>query len=200
MLKLVILDRDGTLNAETDAFIARPEQWQALPGALEAVARLNQAGYTVVIAANVPGLGRGLIDMAALNEVHARLHKELAAAGGRIDSVFFCPHVPEDQCDCRKPKPGLFTQIGLRYGVDLAQVHAVGNSLADVQAARAAGCRVHLVLTGRGRPDSTDPLPAAFGDDVHVHADLGALAQALVAQAPSAPPPTGQAAVSPSLG
>ena len=182
-MKLVILDRDGTLNAETDAFIARPDQWQALPGALEAVARLNQAGFTVVLAANIPGLGRGLIDMAALNEIHARMHKELAALGGRLDSVFFCPHVPEDACDCRKPQPGLFTQISQRYGVPLAQVHAVGNSLADTQAAHAAGCRVHLVLTGRGRPEHTAPLPEAFGPDVQVHADLATFADDLLAQA-----------------
>jgi D-glycero-D-manno-heptose 1,7-bisphosphate phosphatase len=188
-MKLVILDRDGTLNAEPDAFIARPDQWQALPGALEAVARLNQAGYTVVLAANIPGLGRGLIDMAALNDVHARMHKELAALGGRIDSVFFCPHLPEDACDCRKPKPGLFTQIGERYGVPLAQVDAVGNSLSDVQAARAAGCRVHLVLTGRGRPEPTDPLPEAFGPDVRAHADLAAFAHDLLARTAATPPP-----------
>lgn len=188
-MKLVILDRDGTLNAEPDAFIARPEQWLPLPGALEAVARLNQAGFTVVMAANIPGLGRGLIDMAALNDVHARMHKELAARGGRIDSVFFCPHLPEDACDCRKPQPGLFTQISERYGVPLAQIDAVGNSLADVQAARAAGCRVHLVLTGHGRPEQTDPLPEAFGPDVHVHADLPAFASELLARNAAVPPP-----------
>ena len=183
-MKLVILDRDGTLNAQTNAFIRRPEDWQALPGSLEAVARLNQAGFTVVLAANVPGLGRGLIDMAALNAIHLRMHKELAAVGGRIDALFFCPHVPEDQCDCRKPKPGLFTQIAERYGVNPAQIDALGNSLADVQAAQAAGCRPHLVLTGCGRPACVDPLPPEFGE-VQVHTDLPAFAQALVQQASS---------------
>ena len=184
-MKLVILDRDGTLNAQTDAFIRRPEDWQALPGALEAVARLNQAGFTVVLAANVPGLGRGLIDMAGLNAIHLRMHKELAAVGGRIDALFFCPHVPEDACDCRKPKPGLFTQIAQRYGVNPAQIDALGNSLADVQAAQAAGCRPHLVLTGCSRPDCIDPLPPEFGQ-VQVHTDLPAFAQALVS--PASPP------------
>ena len=190
-MKLVILDRDGTLNAQTDAYIRRPEDWQALPGALEAVASLNQAGYTVVLAVNVPGLGRGLMDMASLNAIHARMHKELTAVGARIDAVFFCPHVPEDQCDCRKPKPGLFTQIAERYGVNAAQIDALGNSLQDVQAAQAAGCRVHLVLTGGGRPACIDPLPSEYGVGVSVHADLTVFAKALVARAASpnlAPP------------
>lgn len=191
-MKLVILDRDGTLNAQTDAYIRRPEDWQALPGALEAVASLNQAGYTLVLAVNVPGLGRGLMDMASLNAIHVRMHKELTAVGARIDAVFFCPHVPEDLCDCRKPKPGLFTQIAERYGVNATQIDALGNSLPDVQAAQAAGCRVHLVLTGDGRPACIDPLPPEYGVGVNVHADLTVFAKALVARAASpnlAPPP-----------
>lgn len=194
-MKLVVLDRDGTLNAETERFIRRPQDWQPLPGALEAVAQLNQAGYTVVLAANVPGLGRGLIDMESLLAVHARMHKALADVGARIDSVFFCPHVPEDQCNCRKPAPGLFLQIAERYGVNPAQIEAVGNSASDVQAARAAGCRIHLVLTGGARPAQTQPLPAEFGLDVQVHADVMALAHALQVQKPAPapqPPPTSQ--------
>lgn len=181
-MKLVIIDRDGTLCAEREGFLQSPDDWEALPGALDAVAQLNQAGFQVVIAANFPGLGRGLFDMTALNAIHARMNRQLAAAGGRIEAVFFCPHAPDEACDCRKPLPGLFRQIGERFKVDLAQVHAVGNSLADVQAAVAAGCIPHLVLTGHGAPAQTDPLPAAYPSQTRVHADLAAFACAFLAE------------------
>ena len=115
-MKLVILDRDGTINRDSDDYIKSPEEWQALPGALEGIARLTHAGWRIVIASNQSGLGRGLFDMAALNAMHAKLNKQLATMGGRIDAVFYCPHTPDDKCRCRKPLPGLFEQIGLRYG------------------------------------------------------------------------------------
>lgn len=196
-MKLVIIDRDGTLCVEREGFLQSPDDWQALPGALDAVAQLNQAGFHVVIAANFPGLGRGLFDMAALNAIHARMNRQLAAAGGRIEAVFFCPHAPDEECSCRKPIPGLFRQIGERFKLDLSQVHAVGNSLADVQAAVAAGCIPHLVLTGRGAPAQTDPLPAEFPRQTQVHADLAAFASAFVAQQEAAAPPAGASAAEP---
>ena len=152
-MKLVIVDRDGTLCVEREGYLQTPDDWAPLPGALDAIARLNHAGYQVVIAANLPGLGRGLFDMAALNAIHAKMNKQVAAAGGRIEAVFFCPHTPDEGCNCRKPLPGLFQQIGERYKLDLTQVHAVGDSERDVQAAVAAGCVPHLVLTGQGAPD-----------------------------------------------
>lgn len=139
-MKLVIVDRDGTLCVEREGYLQTPDDWAPLPGALDAIARLNHAGYQVVIAANLPGLGRGLFDMAALNAIHAKMNKQVAAAGGRIEAVFFCPHTPDEGCNCRKPLPGLFQQIGERYKLDLTQVHAVGDSERDVQAAVAAGC------------------------------------------------------------
>ena len=180
-MKLVIVDRDGTLNVEREGFVQSPEDWQALPGALDAIARLNHAGYTVVIAANWPGLGRGQVDMATVNAIHARMNKQLAAAGGRIEAIFFCPHTPEESCSCRKPKPGLLLRIGERYKIDLAQVHAVGNSASDAQAANAAGCHVHLVVTGHGAPAQTGPLPPDYPAGTQVHADLAAFATALIA-------------------
>ena len=149
-MKLVILDRDGTINVQRDDFIKAPEEWEALPGALEAIARLNHAGWRVVVASNQSGLGRGLFDVVALNAMHAKMHKQLGAVGGRIDAVFYCPHSPEESCVCRKPLPGLFEQIGERFGMDLRLVPAVGDNLRDVQAAVAAGCLPHLVLTGQG--------------------------------------------------
>ncbi|MBS7808104.1 D-glycero-beta-D-manno-heptose 1,7-bisphosphate 7-phosphatase [Variovorax sp. PCZ-1] len=150
-MKLIILDRDGTINFDRDDYVKSPEQWQPLPGALEAIARLNQAGWHVVVATNQSGLGRGLFDAAALNAMHAKMHKLLAAVGGKIDAVFYCPHTPEDHCDCRKPAPGLFAQILQRHGVDPKDttVHSVGDTPRDLQAAVAAHCQPHLVLTGK---------------------------------------------------
>jgi len=135
-----------------------------------------------VIAANLPGLGRGLFDMAALNAIHAKMNKQVAAAGGRIEAVFFCPHTPDEGCNCRKPLPGLFQQIGERYKLDLTQVHAVGDSERDVQAAVAAGCVPHLVLTGKAPPAQTDPLPPPFPVGTRVHADLAAFATTFIAE------------------
>ena len=148
-MKLVILDRDGTINADSDDFVKTPDEWEPLPGSLEAIARLNHAGWRVVIASNQSGLGRGLFDVAALNAMHAKMHKLLAAAGGRVDAVFYCPHSPEESCTCRKPLPGLFEQIGARFGVPLRDVPTAGDSLRDWQAGAAAGCEPHLVLTGK---------------------------------------------------
>lgn len=190
-MKFVIVDRDGTINVEREGYIQTPDEWEPLPGALDAIARLNHAGFQVVIAANMPGLGRGLFDVAALNAVHARMNKQLAAVGGRVEAVFFCPHAPDEGCSCRKPLPGLFLQIGERYKVDLSQVHAVGDSVRDVQAAVAAGCVPHLVMTGMGAPASTDPLPPEFPPGTHVHTDLAEFATTFIAEAeamPKAPP------------
>jgi D-glycero-D-manno-heptose 1,7-bisphosphate phosphatase len=183
-MKLIILDRDGTINEDRDDFVKSPEEWVPLPGALEAIARLNHAGWHTVLATNQSGLGRGLFDMAMLNAMHARMNQMLAKHGGRIDAVFFCPHAPEDQCECRKPLPGLMTQIGERYGVDLKEVPLVGDSLRDLQAGQLAGCPTHLVRTGKAGQladkELTELLRQVPG--TQVHADLGAFADALILQ------------------
>lgn len=181
-MKLVIVDRDGTVCVEREGYIQTPDEWEALPGALDAIARLNQAGYHVVVAANMPGLGRGLFDSAALNAIHTKMAKQLAAVGGRVEAIFFCQHAPEEACTCRKPAPGLFHKIGERYKIDLKQVHAVGNSLSDAQAAHAAGCVPHLVLTGRHAPQADAPLPPDYPAATRVHADLAAFATAFIAE------------------
>ena len=181
-MKLVIVDRDGTVCVEREGYIQTPDEWEALPGALDAIARLNKAGYHVVVAANMPGLGRGLFDSAALNAIHTKMAKQLAAVGGRVEAIFFCPHAPEEACTCRKPAPGLFHKIGERYKIDLKQVHAVGNSLSDAQAAHAAGCVPHLVLTGRHAPQADAPLPPDYPAATRVHADLAAFATAFIAK------------------
>lgn len=172
--KLVILDRDGTINRASDEFVKSPEEWHPLPGALEAISRLNHAGYHVVLATNQSGLGRGLFDMAALNAVHAHMIKSLAAVGGRIDAIFYCPHTPDEGCGCRKPWPGLFGQIAERYGVSLDGVPCIGDSLRDMQAAEAAGCTPHLVCTGRHAHLLGQVLSAGFPPGTQVHADLAA--------------------------
>ncbi|MDR1969455.1 MAG: D-glycero-beta-D-manno-heptose 1,7-bisphosphate 7-phosphatase [Burkholderiaceae bacterium] len=186
-MKLVIIDRDGTINVEREGYIQTPADWEPLPGSLDAIARLNHAGYHVVIAANMPGLGRGLFDTAALNAIQAVMNKQLSAVGGRVEAMFYCPHAPDEGCICRKPLPGLFQQIGERYKVDLRQVHAVGDSERDVQAAVAAGCIPHLVLTGMGAPAQTAPLPPVFPPGTRVHIDLAAFATALIGEAESQP-------------
>ena len=177
-MKLVILDRDGTINSDSDDFVKTPDEWMPLPGSLEAIARLNHAGWHVVIASNQSGLGRGLFDVASLNAMHAKMHKMLSAVGGRIDAVFYCPHSPEESCNCRKPLPGLFEQIGERFGVSLKGVPTAGDSSRDLQAGAAAGCEPHLVLTGKsaqyrngGQPDGL-PMGTLFHQDLPAFVDF----------------------------
>jgi D-glycero-D-manno-heptose 1,7-bisphosphate phosphatase len=149
--KFVILDRDGVINVDSDAFIKSPDEWIPLPGAFEAIARLNQAGYHVAVATNQSGIGRGLFDMAALNAMHAKMHRLAAASGAHIDAVFFCPHTPEDHCECRKPKPGMLQAIAERFELDPETTPMVGDSLRDLEAGAILGFPAHLVLTGKGR-------------------------------------------------
>ena len=150
-MKLVILDRDGTINHDSDQHIKSPAEWKPIKSSLEAIARLTQAGWRVVVATNQSGIGRGLFDMATLNAIHDTMHRAVHQAGGRIDAIFFCPHAGDANCECRKPKPGMLLEIAKRMNVDLDGVPMVGDSLRDLQAAAAAGARPVLVLTGKGR-------------------------------------------------
>jgi D-glycero-D-manno-heptose 1,7-bisphosphate phosphatase len=149
-MKLIILDRDGVINQDSDAFIKSPDEWQAIPGALEAIARLNQNGYRVVVASNQSGVARALFDMSMLNAIHQKMHAQAQAVGATIDAIFFCPHAAIDSCDCRKPKPGMLHEIAQRLKVNLKGVPTVGDSLRDLQAGYVAGCAPYLVLTGKG--------------------------------------------------
>jgi D-glycero-D-manno-heptose 1,7-bisphosphate phosphatase len=180
--KLVILGRDGILNQYREGHVTSPEEWVPVPGALEAVARINHAGWHTVAATNQAGIGRGMIDMAAVNAVHAHVNEQLMAQGARIDAFFFCPHTPEEQCDCRKPLPGMMLDIGRRYGIDLSSVPLVGDTLRDMQAAAAAGCQPHLVLTGRAASMTDDELAHMLQDvpATKVHASLAAFAEFLL--------------------
>ena len=186
-MKLVILDRDGTINVQSDDFIKSADEWMPLPGAMEAIAQLNHAGWHVVVVSNQSGLGRGLFDVAALNAMHTKLHKQLAVVGGRIDAIFYCPHSPEEKCNCRKPLPGLFEQIGERYGVDLKQVPTVGDNLRDLQAGVAAGCEPHLVLTGKGAQHRGRALPPEYPAGTWIHEDLAAFVRFILEREARAP-------------
>ncbi|WP_079433328.1 D-glycero-beta-D-manno-heptose 1,7-bisphosphate 7-phosphatase [Zoogloea sp. LCSB751] len=177
-MKLIVLDRDGVINFDSDQFIKSPEEWKPIPGSLEAIARLNEAGWRVVVASNQSGVGRGLFDMDTLNAINEKMTKALAQVGGRLDGIFFCPHPADSTCECRKPKPGMFIQIAERFNVDLAGMPVVGDSLRDLQAGVAVGCKPYLVLTGKGAKTQADP---ALPEGTEIHPDLAAIVAQLTA-------------------
>lgn len=161
--RLVILDRDGVLNQDSDAYIKTPAEWIPIPGSAAAVARLNRAGYKVTVATNQSGLARGYFDPGTLNDIHKKMHHHLAEYGAHLDGIYVCPHGPDDKCHCRKPLPGLVDQVANDFG-DVAGVPLVGDSLRDLQAAASRGCRPILVLTGKGRRTLEKGLPDSLGE------------------------------------
>lgn len=163
-MKLVILDRDGVINEDSDAFIKSAEEWIPLPGSLEAITRLSRAGFTVVVATNQSGLGRGLFKAEALEEMHELLLQGVAAAGGQLGKIYHCPHRPDEGCICRKPAAGLLDAIASDYNVDLTGVPIVGDSLRDLQAGQAHGCVPILVRTGKGRRTEAGLITTPFKD------------------------------------
>ncbi len=175
-MKLVILDRDGTINYDSDQYIKSPAEWRPIPGSLEAIGRLTQAGYRIVVATNQSGIARGLFDTATLIAIHDTLQRAAAQAGGRVDAFFFCPHAADSTCECRKPKPGMLLEVARRFNVSLGETYVVGDTLRDVQAAAAAGARPVLVLTGRGRKTLEEGMLAP---GTAVFQDLAAFAEHL---------------------
>lgn len=177
-MRLVILDRDGVINEDSDEFIKSPDEWKPLPGSLEAIAQLSNAGWRVVVATNQSGLSRKLFDIDNLHAIHAKMHSMVNEYGGVIDAIFFCPHGPKDNCDCRKPKPGMLQQIAQRLRINLTGVPVIGDSLRDLQAAQAVGAQPILVRTGKG----TQTLYSAEGlDGIPIYCDLKQAANALLA-------------------
>ncbi|MDR2259617.1 MAG: D-glycero-beta-D-manno-heptose 1,7-bisphosphate 7-phosphatase [Azoarcus sp.] len=177
-MSLIILDRDGVINYDSEQFIKSPDEWRPIPGALEAIALLNRWGWRVVVASNQSGVGRGLFDMDMLNAIHDKMVKSLAQIGGRLDAIFFCPHPADSTCDCRKPKPGMLLEIGERFNTDLTGVPVVGDSMRDLQAAVTVGGLPCLVLTGKGEKTRADPqLPS----QTVIFDDLAAVAAQLTA-------------------
>ncbi|MCC7483784.1 MAG: D-glycero-beta-D-manno-heptose 1,7-bisphosphate 7-phosphatase [Burkholderiales bacterium] len=175
-MKLVILDRDGVINEDSESYIRSPGEWRPIPGSLAAIAKLTQAGYHVVVATNQSGIGRGLFEMATLNAIHERMHRAVSQAGGRIDAVFYCPHAQEADCECRKPRPGLLKEIAHRFNTSLEDVPAIGDALRDLQAAAAVGARPMLVLTGKGRATRR---AGGLPDRTEIHADLASAVASL---------------------
>ena len=177
-VKLIILDRDGVINRDSEQFIKSPDEWRPIPGSLEAIARLNHAGFRVVVATNQSGIGRGLFEMATLNAIHEKMHKALALVGGRIDALFYCPHTGDAQCECRKPNTGMLKEIGVRFGVDLEGVPCIGDSLRDLAAAEAVGAQPILVLTGKGEKTLRE---GEYPKNTVIFPDLAFAASALLA-------------------
>lgn len=177
--RLVVLDRDGTINRDSSDYIRRAGQWQPLPGSLAAIAHLTAAGYTVVVATNQSGVGRGFFSVTDLYEMHERLCEQVAGHGGEVAGMFFCPHVPEDGCDCRKPAPGLLLEIADRFSCSLEGVPVIGDSQRDLDAAAAVDARPILVRTGNGV--ATEEQLLAAGHNVEVYDTLATAVEALLA-------------------
>lgn len=176
-MRLVILDRDGVINEDSEEFIKSPDEWKPIPGSLEAIAQLTNAGWRVVVTTNQSGLARKLFDIDTLNAIHDKMYNMVNEYGGVIEAIFFCPHGPKDHCDCRKPKPGMLEQIAQRLRIKLDGVPVIGDSLRDLQAARAVGAQPILVRTGKG----TKTLYSGEGlEGVPVYCDLKQAANALL--------------------
>jgi D-glycero-D-manno-heptose 1,7-bisphosphate phosphatase len=176
-MKLVILDRDGVINVDSDRFIKSPDEWKPIPGSLEAIARLNGAGFHVAVATNQSGIERGLLDMNTLNAIHAKMLKAVQEVGGRIDVIYYCPHSGDAGCRCRKPEPGMLIDIGQRLNVDLEDVICIGDSPRDLEAAARVGGTPYLVLTGKGaKTNAVGNLP----NGTKVFADLSAAVDAIL--------------------
>ncbi len=173
-MKLVILDRDGVVNEDSPAYIKSVDEWHPIKGSLEAIALLNQHGFTVAVATNQSGLARGMYDETILNAIHEKMQNAAKALGGKIDSIFYCPHGPDSHCDCRKPKPGLLHQIAAHYNVALTNVPYIGDSYRDIEAGMNAGATPILVLTGNGQKTlqtyAKDLQKIAYYDDLFAFA------------------------------
>jgi D-glycero-D-manno-heptose 1,7-bisphosphate phosphatase len=180
-VNLVVLDRDGVINQDSDDYIKSPEEWIPIAGSLEAISRLNHFGFRVVVATNQSGIARGLFGIDTLNAIHQRMRQELDRVGGQVDAIFFCPHGPRDDCHCRKPRPGLLYQIRDRLGIDLADVPVIGDSLRDLQCATTVGARPILVETGKGKRTLASAQEQIPG--LPVFPDLSAAAEAIIGYA-----------------
>ena len=150
-MKLIILDRDGVINHDSEKFIKKPSEWKSYPQSLEAIKKLKLNDWIVTVATNQSGIGRKLFTTDTLKKIHLKMHNELKHIGTNIDYLTYCPHLPEDKCTCRKPNPGMYIEIAKRFNYDLSKAIVVGDSLRDIQAAEAVGAKPILVLTGKGR-------------------------------------------------
>ncbi|WP_207787701.1 D-glycero-beta-D-manno-heptose 1,7-bisphosphate 7-phosphatase [Candidatus Thiosymbion oneisti] len=178
-IKLVVLDRDGVINQDSDDYIKTPEEWIPIPGSLEAIARLNHTGYRVIVATNQSGLGRGYFSIDTINTIHRKMRRELSVFGAQIEAIFLCPHTPNINCRCRKPLPGLLEDIAKRLRINMAGVPMIGDSFRDIQAAAAVGASPLLVLTGKGQATVEEHMDDLTG--IPIHKDLSTAVDALLA-------------------
>ena len=178
-MKLIILDRDGVINEDSDDYIKSPDEWNPIPGSLDAISRLNHAGYHVAVASNQSGIARGYFDLETLSAMHNKMNDLLSVSGGQVDAVFFCPHGPKDDCDCRKPKPGLLNEIGVRFQTRLDDVLFVGDTISDIKAAKAAGATPVIVKTGKGER-TLEKLAENGFEDIPVYDDLSDVVSTLL--------------------
>ena len=177
--RLVIVDRDGVINEDSGEFIKSVAEWRPIDGSLDAIAALHRAGFVVAVVTNQSGVGRGLYDEATLGLIHEHMRESVRAAGGELSGVFYCPHLPDAGCECRKPRPGMFRALERELGMSVTGAPYIGDRLSDVEAAEAVGARPMLVRTGTGA--ATEALLA--GRAVPVFDDLAAAAKALLAEA-----------------
>ncbi|NBA97011.1 D-glycero-beta-D-manno-heptose 1,7-bisphosphate 7-phosphatase [Pseudomonas sp. R5(2019)] len=175
-MKLLILDRDGVINEDSDAYIKSVDEWIPIPGSIDAIAQLSKAGWTVAVATNQSGIARGYYDLATLEAMHTRLRELVAEQGGEVGKIVYCPHGPDEGCNCRKPLPGMLKTIADHYGVDLAGLWFVGDSMGDLEAAVAVDSQPVLVKTGKGSKTLGKTLPA----NTLIFEDLAAVARALI--------------------
>jgi len=178
VVKLIILDRDGVINCDSDDFIKSPDEWLPIDGSIEAIARLKKAGFTIAVATNQSGIARGLYDEVMLDAIHQKMLSLVEVAGGSIDAIFYCPHHPDDGCGCRKPRTGMFLKIAEQFNCSLTNVPYVGDKYSDIQAARAVGCQPVLVRTGYAK--HTLALSENF-DDVLIVDDLASFVDSVTA-------------------
>jgi len=183
-MRLVLLDRDGVLNEDREDYVKSPAEVIMIPGSARAVARLNRAGFKVALCTNQSAVGRGIITRERLDQINAHIRDQLAKEGGRIDAIFFCPHRPEENCPCRKPKPGMLLEALRRFGANAADTPMAGDGLRDLQAAKAAGCKRHLLRSGNGAKTQADGIPHGVLP-VHVHENLAAMVDALLGEGTS---------------
>jgi D-glycero-D-manno-heptose 1,7-bisphosphate phosphatase len=176
-MALIILDRDGVINEDSDDYIKSPDEWQPIPGSLEAIARLSQNGYQVVVVTNQSGIGRKLFTIETLNAIHMKMNNHLAQFGGSVDAIFFCPHLPKDNCNCRKPKPGLYNDVSERLRTSLNKVFCIGDKMTDVKAAQSAGGKPILVKTGKGQSEIDQGL---IPKGIPIYKDLASFVEELL--------------------
>jgi len=178
-MKLIILDRDGVINEDSDEYIKSPDEWIPIPGSLEAIGKLSQNSFRIIIITNQSGIGRKIFSVDMLHAIHKKMITHLSEFGGVIDGILFCPCKPEDHCNCRKPKPGLYNEVSNRLQMSLKNVFCVGDKITDIEAAKNAGGSPILVRTGKRKDEVNDELTPKH---VPVYNDLASFVDKIITE------------------